>query len=84
MAYPTHEEIKSFIAEHGITDAELCDREGLDPNDDCSEMGINLGYVWSSAYNVWFDKNNSKYTEKDEQILDLVTVTMLKDSWFYL
>jgi len=71
MSYPTHEEIRQFISTYGLTDEDLCLAEGLDPNEDCSEMGINLGYIWSSAYAVWFNKNNSKYTDKDEQILDL-------------
>jgi hypothetical protein len=70
MSYPTHEEIKNFIATHGLTDEDLCAKERLDPDDDCSEMGINLGYIWSFGYNCWFDKD-ANYTAKEEQILDL-------------
>lgn len=70
MSYPTHEEIKNFIATHGLSDDDLCAKECLDPDDDCSEMGINLGYIWSFGYNCWFDKDKS-YTAKEEQILDL-------------
>lgn len=70
MSYPTKEEIKNFIATHGLSDDDLCAKECLDPDDDCSEMGINLGYIWSFGYNCWFDKDKS-YTAKEEQILDL-------------
>lgn len=70
MSYPTHEEIKNFIATHGLSDDDLCAKECLDPDDDCSEMGINLGYIWSFGYNCWFDKDKN-YTAKEEQILDL-------------
>lgn len=70
MSYPTHEEIRKFIATHGLSDEDLCIKERLDPDDDCSEMGINLGYVWSFGYNCWFDKDKS-YTAKEEQILEL-------------
>lgn len=70
MSYPTHEEIKEFIATHGLSDDDLCAKECLDPDDDCSEMGINLGYIWSFGYNCWFDKDKT-YTAKEEQILDL-------------
>lgn len=70
MSYPTHEEIRKFIATHGLSDDDLCVKECLDPDDDCSEMGINLGYVWSFGYNCWFDKDKT-YTDKEEQILDL-------------
>ena len=70
MSYPTHEEIKNFIATHGLSDDDLCAKECLDPDDDCSEMGINLGYIWSFGYNCWFDKDKS-YTDKEEQILEL-------------
>lgn len=70
MSYPTKEEIKNFIATHGLSDDDLCAKECLDPDDDCSEMGINLGYLWSFGYNCWFDKDKS-YTAKEEQILDL-------------
>lgn len=70
MSYPTHEEIKTFIKEHGLTDEDLCIKERLDPDDDCSEMGINLGYIWSFGYNCWFDKDKT-YTTKEEEILDL-------------
>ena len=70
MSYPTHEEIKNFIATHGLSDDDLCAKECLDPDDDCSEMGINLGYIWSFGYNCWFDKDKS-YTAKEEQILEL-------------
>lgn len=70
MSYPTKEEIKNFIATHGLSDDDLCAKECLDPDDDCSEMGINLGYIWSFGYNCWFDKDKN-YTAKEEQILDL-------------
>ena len=70
MSYPTQEEIKDFIATHGLTDEDLCAKERLDPDDDCSEMGINLGYIWSFGYNCWFDKD-ANYTAKEEQILEL-------------
>ena len=70
MSYPTKEEIRNFIATHGLSDDDLCAKECLDPDDDCSEMGINLGYLWSFGYNCWFDKDKS-YTAKEEQILDL-------------
>lgn len=70
MSYPTKEEIKNFIATHGLSDDDLCAKECLDPDDDCSEMGINLGYIWSFGYNCWFDKDKS-YTDKEEQILEL-------------
>jgi len=70
MSYPTHEEIREFIATHGLTDDKLCEKESLDPKDDCSEMGINLGYIWSFGYEVWFDKDKN-YTDKEEQILEL-------------
>jgi hypothetical protein len=70
MSYPTHEEIRNFIATHGLSDDDLCAKECLDPDDDCSEMGINLGYIWSFGYNCWFDKDKN-YTAKEEQILDL-------------
>ena len=70
MSYPTKEEIRNFIATHGLSDDDLCAKECLDPDDDCSEMGINLGYIWSFGYNCWFDKDKS-YTAKEEQILDL-------------
>lgn len=70
MSYPTKEEIKEFIATQGQTDEDLCDALGLDPEDDCSEMGVNCGYVWSFGYNCWFNKNGN-YTAKEEQILDL-------------
>lgn len=70
MSYPTHEEIRNFIATHGLSDDDLCAKECLDPDDDCSEMGINLGYIWSFGYNCWFDKDKT-YTDKEQQILDL-------------
>lgn len=70
MSYPTHEEIRNFIATHSLSDEDLCIKERLDPDDDCSEMGINLGYIWSFGYNCWFDKDKN-YTAKEEQILDL-------------
>ena len=70
MSYPTKEEIKNFIATHGLSDDDLCAKECLDPDDDCSEMGINLGYIWSFGYNCWFDKDKN-YTAKEGQILDL-------------
>ena len=70
MSYPTHEEIRQFIAKHGQTDEDLCTVLGIDPNDDCSEMGINCGYIWSFGYGCWFNKNGN-YTAKEEQILDL-------------
>jgi hypothetical protein len=70
MSYPTHEEIRNFIATHGQTDEDLCVVLGIDPEDDCSEMGVNCGYVWSFGYNCWFNKNGN-YTAKEEQILDL-------------
>ena len=70
MSYPTKEEIRNFIATHGLSDDDLCAKECLDPDDDCSEMGINLGYIWSFGYNCWFDKDKN-YTAKEEQILDL-------------
>ena len=70
MSYPTHEEIKEFIATHGLSDDDLCVKECLDPDDDCSEMGINLGYIWSFGYNCWFDKDKT-YTDREEQILEL-------------
>ena len=70
MSYPTQEEIKDFIATHGLTDEDLCAKERLDPDEDCSEMGINLGYIWSFGYNCWFDKD-ANYTAKEEQILEL-------------
>lgn len=70
MSYPTQEEIKDFIATHGLTDEDLCVKERLDPDEDCSEMGINLGYIWSFGYNCWFDKDK-RYSDKEEQILEL-------------
>jgi hypothetical protein len=70
MSYPTQEEIREFIATHGLSDDDLCAKECLDPDDDCSEMGINLGYIWSFGYNCWFDKDKT-YTDREEQILDL-------------
>lgn len=93
MSYPTHEEIRKFIATHGLSDDDLCIKEGLDTNEDCSEMGINLGYIWSFGYNCWFDKDKF-YTDKEEQILELfkndsefklpkrtVTVTLTRTYW---
>ena len=70
MSYPTHEEIKEFISNYGQTDEDLCVVLGIDPEEDCSEMGVNCGYVWSFGYNCWFNKNGN-YTAKEEQILDL-------------
>jgi hypothetical protein len=70
MSYPTHEEIRNFISNYGQTDEDLCVVLGIDPEDDCSEMGVNCGYVWSFGYNCWFNKNGN-YTAKEEQILDL-------------
>lgn len=77
--YPTHEEIRNFINNHKLSDDQLCDIERLDPDDDCSEMGINLGYIWSFGYNCWFDKNKA-YTEREEEVLELFK----RDSYFKL
>ena len=53
-----------------MSDDDLCAKERLDPDDDCSEMGVNLGYIWSFGYNCWFDKDKP-YTDREEQILEL-------------
>jgi hypothetical protein len=64
--------IKEFIEKFGQTDDELAELEGIDNDDSLSEMGINLGYIWSAKFQRWINKNNSFYTKEDERIIDIL------------
>ena len=73
MRKPTPQEIEKFIQKYGYQNLEEIANTEVPTNkvkhfDD--EMAFNLGYVWCNLYEVYFSKNNSSYSTRDEEILE--------------
>lgn len=65
---PKKEEIEKTIQEFGYQSLEeISDVEEIECDD---EMAINLGYFYCALYEVYFKKNNSLYSEKDEKVIE--------------
>jgi len=67
---PTNTEIENFVDTYEFTENEIADVEEIEFDD---ETAINLGYVYSTTRNSWFKKNNSLYTEREEEIVNYLT-----------
>ena len=68
---PTPKEIETFIQEFGFESYEIAEVEKIEyDSNSIDELAINLGYVWIELYEVWFNKNNSSYTKRHEEILN--------------
>lgn len=67
---PTPIEIEDFVDTYEFSENEIAEIEEIDFDD---ETAINLGYVYSTTRESWFKKNNSLYTEREEEIVNYLT-----------
>jgi hypothetical protein len=65
---PTADEIQSFKAYWGQTHDELCNALGLD--NPTSDDIIMLDYFWIAEDKMWYNKEASTFTERDQEIAD--------------
>ena len=68
-----NKDLLRFLEEYSFTDKEL--RTELESyayivdNDNLTELGINEGFFFDDVLELWFQKNNSEYTNDDEEIV---------------
>lgn len=59
-----------FLETYASTQKELKSVEGLKGSTSAvAECLINLGYIWVESCQKWVAKNNSNYTEEDEELV---------------
>jgi hypothetical protein len=69
--------IKEFIKKYKISDKgmlKILNDIGyvFENNLIIGEIAINEGFVWLEKYNIWIDKNNPNYTNKDKEIYEFL------------
>lgn len=67
------EELATFKKEYAQSQTSLKSIEGLKGDSSAvSEMLVNFGYVWIDDWSKWVAKNNSSYTERDDEIVEFL------------